>query len=59
VYRRDEDSDGDGAVDIRSHYEGGRLSRRELLTDEALADLSRSELPQVEDEAVSPQTFRE
>ena len=59
VYRRDEDSDGDGAVDIRSHYEGGRLSRRELLTDEALADLSRSELPQVEDEAVGPQTFRE
>ena len=59
VVRRDEDSDGDGAVDIRSHYEGGRLSRRELLTDEALADLSRSELPRVEDEAVSPQTFRE
>jgi hypothetical protein len=59
VYRRDEDSDGDGAVDIRSHYEGGRLARRELLTDEALAELSRSELPQVQDEAIGPQTFRE
>lgn len=32
----EEDTDGDGLVDTRSHYAGGKLVRRELL-DEAKA----------------------
>ncbi len=59
VEKRDDDSDGDGAIDVRSHYEGGKLSRRELLTDEAMAELSRTELPTVESESVGSRTFQE
>ena len=31
VSRREEDTDHDGAVDVISHFEDGRLARRELL----------------------------
>jgi hypothetical protein len=33
VVQRDEDQDGDGLVDARAYYEGGRLVRRELVSE--------------------------
>ena len=34
--RVEEDKDRDGRIDVVSHYEGGRLKRRELLEASAL-----------------------
>jgi antitoxin component YwqK of YwqJK toxin-antitoxin module len=36
VAKRDEDTNGDGSIDIRSYYEHGRLSRREVVSEELL-----------------------
>jgi hypothetical protein len=33
MLQRDEDQDGDGLVDARAYYEGGRLVRRELVSE--------------------------
>jgi hypothetical protein len=33
IAQRDEDQDGDGLVDARAYYEGGRLVRRELVSE--------------------------
>lgn len=33
IVQRDEDQDGDGLVDARAYYEGGRLVRRELVSE--------------------------
>ena len=35
VLQRDEDQDGNGLIDTRSYYESGRLSRRELIEEQA------------------------
>lgn len=45
VARRDEDLDGDGDVDLRSHYRAGRLVRREVLDPSFL----RSAAPEIPD----------
>ncbi len=52
--RRDEDGDGDGLVDMRSHFEGGRLVRRELLSDTALEGFGLPETPELGLAEVSP-----
>ena len=33
ITRREEDVDRDGAIDVISHYENGRLARKEILSD--------------------------
>jgi hypothetical protein len=43
--RSDEDSDGDGVIDLSSFYEGGRLVRRELMGDAAMRALDESLAP--------------
>jgi len=40
VELREEDLDGDGEIDVRSHYTDGRLSRKEILDPELLEALA-------------------
>jgi hypothetical protein len=57
MLQRDEDQDGDGLVDARAYYEGGKLVRRELVSEsqggvlEEEEDLTRAEWATEPDEA--------
>ena len=35
--QRDEDTDGDGVLDMRSYYKAGKLVRREVMNESALS----------------------
>lgn len=58
VVELDEDADGNGVIDQRSYYAGGKLLRRELLTETAVRALEEESLvtpaPLSDSEAAAP-----
>ncbi len=46
MIRKEEDANGDGVVDLVSHYESGRLTRGELLDPATLRSSGRDSDPE-------------